>query len=138
MVDHSDSVFDKLMDVAKHFAEEGATVELTPKMYRPPKFKYECIYADLIGTKFDGKCPDLRINGVWYEYEGFTTSKPKNAFRNMLNDGLTQSNKIIIDKLELTEAYMKRVIVQRIKDGQDVSEVWIKDGKSIFLLYKKS
>ena len=56
----------------------------------------------------------------------------------MLNDGLMQSNRLIIDKPELTEAYMKRVIRNRIKEGQDINEIWIYDGKETTLLYKKS
>ena len=91
-----------------------------------------------VGTKFEDKCPDLNINGEWVEHEGFISKKPKNAFRNMLNDGLIQSNKLIIDKPELTEAYMKRVIRNRIKEGQDINEIWIFDGKETTLLYKKS
>ncbi len=68
-------------------------------MTRPSKFKYECIYKDLVGTKYENKCPDLRINGI--------------------------------------KAYMKRVIKDRLKNNQDISEIWIKDGEEITLLYKK-
>ena len=35
------------------------------------------------------------------------------------------------------DAYMKRIIRQRIKDGQAIEEVWIKDGSELKLLYKK-
>lgn len=138
MVNRNDSDFNKLMKIAENFAEKGAVVRLTPKMSRPNKFDYQCVYKDLIGTKFEDKCPDLNINGEWVEHEGFISKKPKNAFRNMLNDGLIQSNKLIIDKPELTEAYMKRVIRNRIKEGQDINEIWIFDGKETTLLYKKS
>ena len=55
----------------------------------------------------------------------------------MLNNGLEQSDKLIIDKPDLTDAYMKRVIRQRVKDGQTIEEIWIKDGSEIRLLYKK-
>lgn len=138
LVNHEDNDYGKLIEVAEYFAKDGATVELTPKMSRPPKFKYECIYEDLIGTIYEGKCPDLKINGVWYEHEGFVTDNPKTAFRNMLNHGLKQSGRIIIDKPNLTEAHMKRIIHQRIKDGQVINEVWVKDGKNLIPLYKKS
>ncbi len=33
---------------------------------------------------------------------------------------------------------MKRVIRNRIKEGQDINEIWIFDGKETTLLYKKS
>lgn len=138
LVDRNDSDFQKLNQIATFFArEQGAEVILTPKMSRPPKFWYECVYSSLIGTKYEGKCPDLYINGIWYEHEGFTSSNPKNAFRNMLNDGMKQSNRLVIDRPNLTDAYMKRVIRQRIKDGQDIEEIWVKEDSNIRLLYKK-
>ena len=119
LINREDSDFHKLDEIATFFArEQGAEVILTPKMSRPPKFQYECVYSSLVGTKYEGKCPDLCVNGVWYEHEGFISSNPKNAFRNMLNDGLKQSNRLIIDKPNLSDAYMKRIIRQRIKDGQ--------------------
>lgn len=137
-VNRNDGDFHKLNEIATFFARtQGAEVILTPKMSRPPKFQYECIYSSLVGTKYEGKCPDLCVNGVWYEYEGFISSNPKNAFRNMLNDGLKQSDRLIIDKPNLTDAYMKRVIRQRVKGSQAIDEIWIKDGSDIRLLYKK-
>ena len=81
--------------------------------------------------------PDLLINGIWYKHEGFMSDNPKTAFRNMLNHGLTQSDRLIIDKPNLTDAYMKRIIRQRIKDGQDIEEIWIKEDSKLRILYKK-
>lgn len=106
-------------------------------------FDYREYYASLIGTKFESKCPDILVidkksgKNIWYEHEGFTTNNPKNAFRNMMNDGLKQSNRLIIDKPNLTEAFMKRLINQRIRAGQDIKEVWIRNNGNISLLYKK-
>ena len=139
LVNHDDSDFDKLKQVAEFFAKDGAESLLTPKMSRPPKFKYECVYGSLIGTKYEGKCPDLCIDGLWFEHEGFTTTKPKNAFRNMMRDGLMQSNRIIIDRPDLTERYMRRSIVGRVERGEDIEEVWLRepDG-NLTLLYKKT
>ena len=138
LVNSEDADYRKLVQVAEFFAKDGATATLTPKMSRPPKFQYECVYKSLVGTKYEGKCPDINVDGEWYEHEGFTSSNPKNAFRNMINDGLKQSGRLVIDKPDLTEAYMKRVIRQRIKDGQDIKEIWLKVGSEMQLLYKKS
>ena len=138
LVNSEDTDYRKLVQVAEFFAKDGATATLTPKMSRPPKFQYECVYRSLVGTKYEGKCPDINVDGEWYEHEGFTSSNPKNAFRNMINDGLKQSGRLVIDKPDLTEAYMKRVIRQRIKDGQDIKEIWLKVGSEMQLLYKKS
>ena len=122
LVNKNDSDYNKLYQIAENFASVGDIVELTPKMTRPSKFKYECVYGDLIGTKYQGKCPDLKINGLWYEHEGFVTTNPKRAFSNMLAHGLKQSSRIIIDKPNLTDSYMKRIIYQRLRDGQMIDE----------------
>lgn len=84
-----------------------------------------------------GKCPDLKIDGVFYEHEGFVTNNPKRAFSNMVSHGLKQSNRIIVEKPNLTEAYMKRVIKQRIMERHIIDEVWVKEEDKLRLLYKK-
>ena len=138
LVDRRDNDFDRLLQVAKHFANEGNQVVLTPKMSRPPKFEYDCIYGTLKNTPYYGKCPDLKIGKFWYEHEGFNTTNPKRAFSNMINHGMKQAERIIIDKPDLTDAYMKRIIQQRIKDGHNIAEVWLNYNNKIRLLYKKS
>ncbi len=138
LVDRSDNDYERLLSVARHFAAGGARVVMTPKMTRPPKFEYDCVYGSLKDTPYYGKCPDLRIGDHWYEHEGFSSDNPKNAFRNMLNHGLKQSDRVIIDRPNLTDAYMKRIIQQRAKEGQAISEIWTKEGDSLSLLYKKS
>lgn len=138
LVNRTDGDYGRLLSVARHFAADGARVVLTPKMTRPPKFDYDCVYGSLRGTRYDGKCPDLKIGDYWYEHEGFTTDNPKRAFRNMLNDGLKQSDRLIIDKPDLTDAYMKRVIWQRLKDGHPITEIWLNENGQLRLLYKKS
>ena len=109
------------------------------KMSRPPKFQYECIYGSLIGTVYEGKCPDIWVNGVWYEHEGFISTNPKNAFRNMMRDGLIQCDRLIIDRPDLTERFMLRSIIGRVKRGEAIKEVWLreKDG-TVKLLYKNT
>lgn len=138
LINRSDSDFECLMQVAKFFAAKGETVSLTPKKTRSSTFEYDCIYGSLKDTPYYGKCPDLKIGDHWYEHEGFTTANPKNAFRNMLNDGLKQSDYLIINKPDLTEGYMKRVIRQRIKDGHSISEIWLLEDGRLTMLYKKS
>ncbi|WP_315547237.1 phage minor head protein [Prevotella koreensis] len=137
LVNTEDSDFQKLMNVADFFARQGMNVKLTPKMSRQPKFVYQNIYHSLIGTKFEGKCPDMLIDGKWYEHEGFISENPKRAFRNMLTHGLKQSNRIIIDRPELTDGYMIRSIYGHIKQGKDIEEVWLIEGKKLRIIYKK-
>ncbi len=138
MVSRKDNDFERLMQVARHFASQGEEVFLSPKMTRPSRFDYDCIYGSLKGTIYYGKCPDLKIGEHWYEHEGFVSNNPKRAFSNMVNHGMKQSARIIIDKPDLTDAYMKRIIQQRIRDGHQISEVWLREGDKLRLLYKKS
>lgn len=66
----------------------------------------------------------------------FTSANPKNAFRNMLAHGLAQS--LIIDEPDLTEAFMKRSIRNRVAKGLDIQEVWLRDKNGgIRVLYDK-
>ena len=138
LVSREDNDFDRLMQVAKHFAADGAEVVLTPKMTRPAKFDYDCIYGALRGTPYYGKCPDLRIDGKWYEHEGFVSDNPKRAFSNMVNHGMKQAERLVLDAPNLTDAYMKRVIHQRVKDGHAILEVWLNENGNLRPLYKKS
>ena len=138
LINTEESDYDKLVETATYFAKTfGEDVKLTPKISRPPKFVYQNIYHSLMGTDYEGKCPDILVGNKWYEHEGFITDNAKRAFSNMMNHGLKQSSRIVIDKPNLTDAYMKRVIWQRIKDGQSIEEVWIKDGSEFKILYKK-
>ena len=102
-------------------------------------FKYSKYYKYLIGTKYEGKCPDLNVDGLGNEHEGFISNNPKNAFRNMIKDGLLQSNRLVIDKPDLTERFMKRGLYNRINNGEDIEEIWLRyqDGE-IKLLFKKN
>ena len=138
LVNRDDNDYARLIQVGEFFAKDGAHVTLTPKMTRPAKFEYDCVYGSLKDTIFYGKCPDLKIGEYWYEHEGFSSDNAKNAFRNMLNHGLKQSDRLIIDRPNLTESYMKRIVQKRVKDGQFITEIWLKDGDKLSLLYKKS
>lgn len=113
LVNPEDTDYQKLIQIADFFARQGKQASLTPKMSRPPKFLYEDIYRSLIGTRFENKCPDLLIDGKWYEHEGFISDNPKRALKNMLNDGLKQSNRLIIDQPQLTDRYILHNIWKR-------------------------
>ena len=86
-----------------------------------------------------GKCPDLKIDGVFYEHEGFVTNNPKNALKNMLNRGLQQCDKLIIDKPNLTDRFIRRIISNHIIEGQIIKEIWVReDSGELILFYKKT
>ena len=86
-----------------------------------------------------GKCPDLKIDGVFYEHEGFVTNNPKRALKNMLNRGLEQCDKLIIDKPNLTDRFIRRIISNHIIEGQIIKEIWVReDSGELILFYKKT
>lgn len=51
----------------------------------------------------------------------------------MLKHGLKQSDKVILEKIDLTDNYMIRSIKGR---SEQISEIWLKDGDELRLLYK--
>ena len=57
----------------------------------------------------------------------------------MINDGLKQSDRIIIDKPNLTDGYMIRSIYGHVERGAAIEEVWVKEPEGkIRLLYEKN
>lgn len=138
-IDRDTGDFRRIFCCAKHFAEQGRKVTMTPKMDVPYKNKaYDTIYGSLKGTPYYGKCPDLNIDGDWYEHEGFVGSNPKRSFRNMCNHGLKQSNRIIIEECGLTDRQMRKSITERIKRGILVEELWIHTATGLRLYYKNT
>ncbi len=136
LVNPNDSDYEKLYSIAKFFAKDGADVYLAPKMGRQPKFVHECIYSDV---EYENKCPDLKIDGIWYEHEGYTSKDPKNAFRNMVNRGLKQASRIIIERMELTDRHITRSVFNRLKNGANINEVWVLEPNgTLTLIYKKT
>jgi len=125
--------FDRIKEAADHFAKLGKKAVITPK-FDGGKFcpDYVKIYGSLKGSQYHGKCPDFMVDGVFYEHEGFTSDKPKKAIKNMLKHGLIQSDRLILEKPQISVDYIKERIKGKIKEGYSVKEVWIKDGNLIY------
>jgi hypothetical protein len=118
--------FRRILSCAKHFAKQGKHVVMPPKLDVPYKNPaYDVIYGSLKGTAYYGKCPDLMVDSVWYEHEGHNSENPKTNFSNMCRRGFRQSDRIIIEKCELTDGYMFRSIQGQIKSGTIISELWV-------------
>lgn len=138
LVSKSSNDYKRVYAAAEYFAKQGKETEILPKPHKDNPL-YKEIFGDLIGTKYKNKCPDFSVDGIFYEHEGFITDNPKNALKKMLNRGLKQSSRIVIDDCEISERYLKNNIRARIKEGQDINEVWIlqKNGE-LRLVYKKT
>lgn len=139
-VNRNSNDYKGVLESAEFFAKEGRKVEVLPNFHGGAFTKdYKKYFSDLINTKYEGKCPDLRLNGVYYEHENFITSDPKKALKNMLNGGLKQSSHLIIEDCGISESYIVRNIKTRIfVEKQDIEEVWLKQGKELKLLFKNA
>jgi hypothetical protein len=128
------SDYNDILAIANCLADRGHEVKVLHAVhYRDPL--YRAVFGELIGTRYYRKCPDLLVDGVFVEYESFKSDQPKNAFRNMLHNGLAQSDNIIIRQCNLTDRYMYQQIRGQSQKGYSVSNVWIFDGKEVRLLY---
>lgn len=138
-IDRNTEDFCRIMSCARFFAKQGKQVVLPPKLDVPYKNPaYYMIFGTLRGTPYYGKCPDLIIDNQGYEHEGYVTENQKHAIKNMLKHGLSQSDRIIIDKVKLTENYVKARIKGKVHEGKRVTEVWIRDGENLRLVYKNT
>ena len=87
-IDRSTGDFHRILSCAKYFAQQGKQVVMPPKLnvtYKNPA--YDKIFGTLRGTPYYGKCPDLLVDNIWYEHEGFSGKSAKKSFRNMCKHG---------------------------------------------------
>ena len=90
----------------------------------------------LIGTKYERKCPDLMIDGYYYEYESYVRPWAKRKLSNMITDGLRQSDRIILDNRDgASYRQIIRSIRARLNINAQIKEVWIYDGDSVVDIY---
>ena len=124
-----------LVHIADCFAKMGCTVAIPV----PIHFKsetYSLVYGDLAGTKYERKCPDLIVNGRFYEYESYVRPWNKRKLSNMLTDGLRQSDRIIMDNRDGSSIrQILRAIRSRLNVNAQITEVWIYDGDSVIDIY---
>lgn len=137
-VDKGQNDYSDLLLISCEFAKMGQIVRLLQKIHFKDE-RYKEIYGGLIGTKYEGKCPDLKVSDKFYEFEGFLTHNPKTNLSNMLSRGLKQSDRVIIEDCNVTTNYLMRNINSRIREGIEIKEVWLlKKNGSISLLYKNT
>lgn len=122
--------------VGLEFARMGAEVKATPKLhFKDPEYKK--VYGSLTGTKYERKCPDLLIDGKFYEVESFNGKWTKNKLKRMLSNGLLQSDRIIINN---TKGGSDRIIRKFVKAREhkiaNILEVWLYEKGKIRLFYK--
>jgi hypothetical protein len=130
--DHRD-----LLSISRFFAQKGDNVKMTTNIHFKDK-KYKEVFGELMGTKHDRKCPDLIINGKFYEYESFIPPITKRNLNNMFTRGLSQSSNIIINNNKgMVDRIVRKMIFNRIRLGQTIGEEWLYEKGKVQLLYKK-
>jgi len=69
-VKKSDSDYKALRTIANNFAKRGKSVMLIPNThFKSPT--YTEIFGSLIGTVYERKCPDMKVDDFFYEYESY-------------------------------------------------------------------
>jgi len=123
-IPHDNSDYKALRTIGRYFASQGSEVCLTPRVHFKDA-KYRDIYASLIGTPYERKCPDLLIDGMFYEYESFVRPWSKKKVGRMLSHGLVQSDRIIIDNSKgCSHRYIKKLVGTRMRNTR-IAEVWL-------------
>jgi hypothetical protein len=132
--DHKD-----LITIARAFAKIGKKVHITTDIhYKDVKYTY--IFGTLIGTQYERKCPDLIIDGIFYEYESFLLPFKKRKLANMISHGVKQSSRIIINNGKgASDRYIIRNIRERLADKNfklKIDEVWLYEKGKVRQIYK--
>jgi hypothetical protein len=134
------SDYKDLSAIAREWAIEGKVVRITTPLHYKD-VKYSQVFGALKGTKYERKCPDLIVDGVFYEYESFLPPFKKDKTGNMLSNGLKQASHVIINNNKgASDRYIKRNRHERLNSKnfkQDVKEVWLYEKGKVRLLYKK-
>ena len=139
-LDKTSSDYNDLISIACCFAKNGKDVNiLSPIHYKDPK--YHELFGALIGTEYYRKCPDLLVDGVFYEYESYEHPFEMEKIERMITRGAKQSRDIVIDISESSAT--KRVVndkIQRLKMQKSfqstIDSVWVYDGETVEIVYK--
>ena len=138
--------YDKIYSCCEYFAEQGNNVIITPFFKKTVGIPLsEQIYASLKDTPFWGKCPDFKVNNIWYEHEGFDKTKDlddpqkkSDKFCLMMKRGIKQSDRIVVEDTGIGRSWARRIIYNRVWfEKQNISEVYIRTDNGLELLFKK-
>ena len=110
-LDKTSSDYDDLISIACCFARKGKDVRiLAPIHYKDPVYRQ--VFGSLIGTEYERKCPDLLIDGVFFEYESYRRPFSARKICHMVRRGSEQSERIIIDN---NKGVLDRLLMDRIQ-----------------------
>lgn len=140
-LDRSKSDFNDLISIASFFARKGKTVKiLSPTHYKDSK--YNKVFGSLNGTMYYRKCPDMLINGEFFEYESYIRPFKAMKISHMIKRGADQSNRIIIDNNKgASDRFIINMIFKRVNDRyfqKEILELYVYEKGHVRLLYKKA
>lgn len=135
-VDINKNDYKDLISISREFAKKGKVVQILPRLHFKD-VRYTEIFSNLIGTKYEKKCPDLKIDGYFYEYENFNSPFKKSKIGRMIGQGTKKSSRIIINNNKgCSDRYIKRNIYDRLHIGQVIDELWLYERGKVRLLTK--
>ncbi len=124
-VDKEKPDYKAILTIANLFAKEGHQVKILTSCHYKSE-EYRIVFGGLIGTKYERKCPDLLVDDVFYEYEGFENPWKKEKVRRMISHGMKQSSHIIINNTKgASDRFIRQAIVARLKVGAIIKNVWL-------------
>jgi len=139
-IDKTQSDYTIVKNVGIEFARLGKSVAATPVLHFK-SLEYTEIYGALEGTKYYRKCPDLLIDGMFYEVETYIPPFKKEKISHMIKKGSLQSSRIVINNNKgASDRYIRRNIFERLQDKnfkKDIDELWLYEKGKLRLLYKK-
>ena len=136
----SGSDYKDIIAIAKCLAMNGHEVKILRAIhYKDPLYKL--VYGNLIGTRYYRKCPDILVDGNFYEYESYDRPFKSRKISHMLKRGAEQANRIIIDNNKgASDRFIINMIENRLKDRTfrgDIEEVYLYEKGEVRLLFKK-
>ena len=136
----ANSDYKDIMAIAINMAKRGHEVKILHALhYKDPL--YRMVYGELIGTRYYRKCPDLIIDGHFYEYESYDRPFKSRKISHMLKRGADQANRIIIDNNKgASDRFIINMIENRLKDQNfrgDIEEVYVYEKGVVRQIFKK-
>ena len=124
LVNTVSSDYNDVLKCCEHFAKKGGITEILPIInVKSPLYKE--VYGDLIGTVFEGKCPDFKVGNHFYELEGFTGAANADKLGKMLSRGLKQSPRLVLKDDGSTINHLKKLVNFAKSQGKTIDEVWL-------------
>ena len=138
-VDRTASDYADLLSIGYYFAKRGSTVKiLAPTHYKDPL--YHKFFGALIGTVYFRKCPDLLIDGEFYEYESYIRPFKSQKISHMIKRGAEQAGRIIIDNNKgASDRFIINMILKRLNDKNmknEIHELYVYEKGAVRLLFR--